>query len=140
LRVLVDTNVVLDVLLDREPHVAASAEILSRVEGGSVSGWLCATTITTLSYLLTKAAGSKKALSDIHQLLSLFEIAPVNRPVLEAALALGFDDFEDGVLHEAARQVDAHAIVTRNAGDFEQADLPVYTPEELVEILDLQAG
>jgi len=140
LRVLVDTNVVLDVLLDREPHVAASAEILSRVESGSVSGWLCATTITTLSYLLTKAAGSKKALADIHQLLSLFEIAPVNRPVLEAALALGFDDFEDGVLHEAARQIDAHAIVTRNVGDFERADLPVYTPEELVEILELQAG
>jgi hypothetical protein len=92
------------------------------------------------SYLLTKAAGSKKALADIRQLLSLFEIAPVNRPVLEAALTLGFDDFEDGVLHEAARQIDAHAIVTRNAGDFEQADLPVYTPEELVEILDLQAG
>jgi len=62
------------------------------------------------------------------------------RHLLEAALALGFDDFEDGVLHEAARQIDAHAIVTRNVGDFEQADLPVYTPEELVEILDLQAG
>jgi predicted nucleic acid-binding protein len=117
LRVLVDTNVVLDVLLDREPHVAASAEILSRVESGSISGWLCATTITTLSYLLTKAAGSEKALGDVRQILSLFEIAPVNRPVLEGALALGFHDFEDAVLHEAARQIDANAIVTRNPDD-----------------------
>jgi predicted nucleic acid-binding protein len=140
LRVLVDTNVVLDVLLDREPHVAASAEILSRVESGSFSGWLCATTITTLSYLLTKAVGSEKALADVRQILSLFEIAPVNRPVLEGAVALGFKDFEDAVLHEAARQIDANAIVTRNLDDFEHAALPVYTPEELAEILNLQEG
>lgn len=138
MKVLFDTNVILDVLLDREPHAAASAEILSRVEAGEVSGWLCATTVTTLFYLITKAADSQRALTDIRKLLSLFEIAPVNRPVLEAALTLGFSDFEDAVLHEAARQIDATAIVTRNGDDFKKAAMPVYRPEELSGILDLQ--
>jgi len=138
LRVLVDTNVVLDVLLDREPHVRDSADIMSRVETGEVSGWLCATTVTTLFYLVAKAADVTTALAEVQNLLSLFEIAPVNRPILEGALALGFSDFEDAVLHEAARQIEAQAIVTRNTKDFERAEIPVYTPEELKAILDLQ--
>ena len=140
MRVLVDTNVVLDVLLDREPYVRDSADIMSRVETGEVSGWLCATTVTTLFYLVAKAADEATALAEVQNLLSLFEIAPVNRPILEGAIALGFSDFEDAVLHEAARQVEAQAIVTRNTKVFDRAEVPVYTPEELKAILDLQAG
>jgi predicted nucleic acid-binding protein len=136
--VLLDTNVVLDVLLDREPHVAASAELLSRAETGEVSAWLCATTVTTISYLLSKQLGAARALEAVRTLFSFCEIAPVNRPVLEGALALGFSDFEDAVIHESARQVEAKAVVTRDTGDFKAADLPVYTPEEILEILDLQ--
>lgn len=138
MRVLFDTNVILDVLLDREPHVEASARILYRVESGEVSGWLCATTVTTLFYFVAKAAGPEGALIEIQKLFSLFEIAPVNRPILEGALTAGFSDYEDAVLHEAARQVDAKAIVTRNSRHFKSSALPVYTPDELSEILALQ--
>jgi hypothetical protein len=53
---------------------------------------------------------------------------------------IGFSDFKDAVLHEAARQVEAQAIVTRNTKDFDRSEIPVYTPEELKAILDLQAG
>lgn len=70
-------------------------------------------------------------------LLSLFEIAAVNRTVLDAALDLDFPDYEDAVLHEAARQVSAQGIVTRNPRHFKKAVLPVYTPEELSIALDL---
>jgi predicted nucleic acid-binding protein len=138
LRVLVDTNVVLDVLLDREPFVEDSADILARVETGEVSGWLCATTVTTLFYLIAKAANVATARAEVQNLLSLFEIAPVNRPILDGAIALEFSDFEAAVLHEAARQVEAQAIVTRNVQDFDPSEIPVYTPEELKAILDLR--
>jgi predicted nucleic acid-binding protein len=138
LRVLFDTNVILDVLLDREPHVEASARILYRVENGELSGWLCATTVTTVFYFVAKAAGRDTALAEIRKLFSLFEIATVNRPVLEGALVADFSDYEDAVLHQAARQVDAKAIVTRNSRHFKNAALPVYTPDELSEILALQ--
>jgi predicted nucleic acid-binding protein len=139
LRVLFDTNVVLDVLLDREPHVEASARILYRVENGEISGWLCATTVTTLFYFVAKTAGRDAALTDLKKLFSLFEIATVNRPILEGALDAGFSDYEDAVLHQAALQVDAKAIVTRNSRHFKNAVLPVYTPNELSEILALQS-
>ncbi len=78
--------------------------------------------------------GAKKAREEIRKLLALCAIAPVNRPVLEAALELDFADFEDGVLYEAARQVDAEAIVTRNPREFKKAKLPIVTPEEFTKI------
>jgi predicted nucleic acid-binding protein len=135
LRLLFDTNVVLDLLLDRTPFAEASEQILSRVETGKVSGYLCATTITTIYYLAAKTLGARGALTEIRKLLSLFEIAPVNRPILESALASDFSDFEDAVLHEAARQTGVEAIVTRNGSDFRHAEIPVHSPEEMIRIL-----
>lgn len=135
MKVLFDTNVILDVLLNRQPHVEASAEALSRAETGDLSGYLCATTITTLHYLTAKTLGAAQAMTHIRRLLALCEIAPVHRPVLETALDNGFTDFEDAVLHEAARQVASDAIVTRNLRHFRKALLPIYTPEELLQAL-----
>lgn len=139
MRLLFDTNVVLDVMLNREPHAAASAEVLSRAEAGDLTGCICATTVTTIHYLATRALGAERSLTEVRKLLSLFEIAPVSRAVLETALDLGFADYEDAVIHEAARQVSAQGIVTRNPRHFKKAALPVYTPEELSRALDLRS-
>jgi predicted nucleic acid-binding protein len=130
--------VVLDVLLDREPFAAPAVELLSRIELGEVEGSLCATTITTIHYLAAKTVGARRALLAIRNLMGMFEIAPVNRPVLAAALESSFADFEDAVAHEAARQVSADAIVTRNPRDFKKAALPIWSPDELCRMLDLR--
>jgi len=135
-KVMVDTNVVLDLLLDRTPHAMNAAQIFSLIERNVIAGCLGATTLTTVHYLATKVVGSQKARREIRKLLRLFEVAPVNRTVLEAALeAEGFRDFEDTVLHEAARQADADALVTRNESDFRKAVLTVYEPRELINIV-----
>lgn len=84
--------------------------------------------------------GAKQALLAVRKLLAMFEIAPVNRPVLAAALDSRLGDFEDAVLHEAARQVSAQAIVTRNTSDFNKAALPTWSPAELCRVLDLPAA
>ena len=136
MKVMVDTNVVLDLLLSRTPHAVNAAQIFSLIERNVIVGCLGATTLTTVYYLATKAVGGQKAWREIRKLLRLFEVAPVNRAVLEAALvAEGFRDFEDAVLHEAARQVDADALVTRNQSDFRTAVLAVYEPRELLSIV-----
>jgi predicted nucleic acid-binding protein len=135
LRVLFDTNVVLDVLLDREPFVTPAAHLFSRVEQGALDGLLCATTITTVHYLASRVVGKERAQEEIVKLLALFEIAPVTRTVLETALTRGFSDFEDAVMHEAARHADVQALVTRDAKDFQKASLTVYSPTELVRAL-----
>ena len=136
MRVLFDTNVVLDVLLDREPHSEAASTLFSRVETGALAGYLCATTVTTVHYLAAKAIGPERSVEEVQKLLNLFETAPVNRSVLEAALEAGFSDFEDAVLYESARHVDAEAIVTRNVQDFKQARIAIYSSDELVHVLN----
>lgn len=132
MNVLFDTNIVLDLLLDRTPFVHDSAQTLALVERGIISGSLCATTVTTLFYLCGRALDVQQARAQIGTLLTLFDIAPVNRVVLNGALATGFADYEDAVLHEAAHHAGCQAIVTRNVRGFAAARLPVYSPAEFL--------
>lgn len=136
MKVLFDTNVILDVLLDREPFAEDAALLLAKVEQSEITGYICATTVTTIHYLATKALGSKGAAKHIQALLSLFAIAPVNRVVLEEAVAAKFADFEDAVLWAAASHAGAKYIVTRNIGDFKNSTLPVFEPREFLNALE----
>ena len=139
MKILLDTNIVLDVLMDRMPFADSAAELFSKVEDGTIIGYLCGTTITTVYYLASKAVGAARAQDEIRKLLNLFEVAPVNRHVLEAALVADFSDFEDAVIHEAACHAGADAIVTRNQKDFKKSRIPVYSSEEMAKILSSQS-
>jgi predicted nucleic acid-binding protein len=132
MRVLLDTNVVLDVLLEREPHAHAAAQLMSLVDDGQIEGYLCATTVTTVHYLAAKALGPRRAAALVATLLDVFQIAPVDREVVAGAVDLGFADFEDAVIHEAAVLAGASAIVTRNLRDFKGARIPVFDPSEML--------
>jgi predicted nucleic acid-binding protein len=132
MKVAIDTNVILDVLLDRVPHSIGSKAIMWAAERGEISGLLSATTITRIDYFLNKQFGKNESVRAIKDLLSVFEIAPVSRSVLQSALESTMRDFEDAVLTSAAVQSGASLIVTRNAKDFVGAPLPVLTPDEWV--------
>jgi predicted nucleic acid-binding protein len=133
--VLFDTNVVLDVLLARTPHVGAATALFDRVATKEVDGLLGATTVTTIHYLATKTVGAASAQRHIRTLLGLFEVASVTRSVLADALDLGYPGYEDAVLHEAARHAGAQAIVTRDPKGFPKARLKVYAPDELLRFI-----
>ncbi len=135
MKILFDTNIVLDVLLDREPFSDLATKLFSGVEKKELKGFLGATTITTIYYLASKAAGKKRADQEITKLLSIFQVAPVNKSVLDEAVKSKFSDFEDSVLHEAAKQIGVQGIVTRNLKDFKKAPLSIYSPEELYKML-----
>lgn len=132
MRVLVDTNVVLDVLLERRPFSEAAAQVFALVEESRIEGFLCATTLTTVDDLLGQALAPAKAREALQRLLNLFEIAPVNRPVLEQALRSGIADFKDAVLEQAGRLVAVDAITTRNVRDFGKSTVTVFDPLELI--------
>jgi hypothetical protein len=83
-------------------------------------------------YLAAKVVGTRRARAEVRRLLTLFEVAAVNRPVLEAALTGDFADFEDAVIFEAARHVDAQAIITRNTRDFKKSVIPIHSPLEML--------
>lgn len=140
MKVLFDTNVVLDVLLDREPHTDVGVKLFSLVDNGRLEGSICATTVTTIYYIAAKSFGRKRAQNQVREILGLFCVADVDRDVLDRALDLDFADFEDAVVHEAARASGASAIVTRDGGDFTNASLPVFDPHELLAAIAAAAG
>ena len=135
MRVLFDTNIVLDVLLDRQPFSIPATSLFIKVERGVIDGFMCATTVTTIHYLSTKVIGKEAAANQVRSLLSLFDIAPVNRPILESAVDSGFDDFEDAVVYESARHSGVQAIVTRDMAGSKRSDLPILSPNELLNML-----
>jgi predicted nucleic acid-binding protein len=132
LNILFDTNVVLDVLMNRAPHAQAAAQLLVLVEHKKLNGLLGATSVTTIHYLLRKSLGLTLTKKHLRTLLSLFNVAPVDWDILSDALSLNFPDFEDAVLHEAARHAGAAGLVTRDVRGFKRSKLRVYSPIELL--------
>ena len=129
-RLLFDVNVVLDVLLDRKPFADTSSEVWATVERGEAEGFLSAHAITTLHYLNAKAVGARMARETTDALLSVFAVAGVDDAVLNAALALNWNDFEDAVTTAAAKRAKCEALVTRNPSDFKGSAVRVLTPSE----------
>jgi predicted nucleic acid-binding protein len=128
---------ILDVMLDRTPFSEPACQLLTFVERGEISGFICATTVTTIHYLSTKVLGKEKSQNKIKELMTLFEIASVNRTVIEKTLKTNFSDFKDSVIYQAARHSGAEGIVTRDPRGFKQSKLPVYHSIELIKILQL---
>ena len=137
MKVLFDTNVILDVLLERQPYLVSATKLMAAAETSQVSGYLGATTITTIFYLYAKASSSRDAKKTLDKLLQIFNIASVNRSDLHAALTSDFKDYEDAVLHEAGLRAGVDCIVTRNPKDFSKAKVKIYEPNDLAIILGL---
>ena len=137
MKLLFDTNVVLDVMMARQPFVADSVKVVAAANRKVIDGMLCATTFTTIHYLATKQLGRTIAFKQIEALLQVFRVAPVGEMVLLAALRTGMQDYEDGVLLEAARSAGADGVVTRNPKDFPKNILPIYIPADIISLLGL---
>ncbi len=97
MRVLLDLNVILDVLLDREPHAEAAAALWAAIEAGEAEGRLSAHAVTTLHDLATRARGRAFGEQCVRDVTTIFNVSPVDGAVVSRALALGFADFEDAV-------------------------------------------
>ncbi len=130
-----DTNVILDVLLERPPFAEPAAHLLAQAERGQIQGFACAMSVTTIFYLTRKSLGRADAHRQVAELLSILDVAPVNRAVLERAVRSDIDDFEDAVIAESARQVNAQVILTRNERDFARSPIPAHSPSSLPALL-----
>jgi hypothetical protein len=128
--------VVLDVLLNRQPYAVPASRLMVHVEQRRFGGLLGATTVTTIHYLAAKALGHTRARKHIQTLLSLFDVAPVDRAALSEALSLNFRDYEDAVLHESGRRAGATGIVTRDPAGFAAGSLRIYSPDELMRMAE----
>lgn len=134
-RILFDTNVVLDVLLDRKPHVDASAAAWAAIETGVSEGMLAAHAVTTIHYLIRKEMGNTKAARTISAILRVFGVAAVDGSVIREALQLPISDFEDAVTAAAARLAGCGFIVTRDPKGFRGSPVSALTPEAVTPLL-----
>lgn len=135
MRVLVDTNIVLDLLLDRAPFSKAATLIFTQIEQSRVEASLCATTLTTIEYILGQSMSAGKARSTLHRLFEIFDITTVNRSVIHEALQSKMSNFEDAVLAHSANLAGMDAIVTRNTKDFKHSPVKAFDPEEFLAVL-----
>ena len=133
--ILVDLNIILDVLLDRDPFEKEAALLWSLVESEKLSAYISATSVTNLFYILHRMIGVKKAKSIIVDVLDVFQVAGVNQAVIVDAIHLPYSDFEDAVQESCARFSKLEAIITRNKKDFKRSNIPVYTASEFLAIL-----
>jgi predicted nucleic acid-binding protein len=132
---LFDTNVILDVMLDRKPHAAASSSAWAIVEAGKMEGLLSAHAVTTIYYLVRKETGAAKAGRIVSSILRVFGVAPVDGEVIHEALQLPFSDFEEAVTAAAARRADCGYIVTRDPKGFRGSSVRAFTPEAILPLL-----
>lgn len=134
-RALLDINVILDVLQRRQPFYDDSAAVLAAAETGRLIGLVAAHSVTTLFYLLASYDSPEAARVHMLELLSVLEVAAVDRHVLEQALALPYRDLEDAVQMAAARLAGADYLVIRDRDGYAAGPLPALSPAELLALL-----
>ena len=118
MRVLLDTNIIVDVALERQPFYTSSVQVLTFAYRGTVDAWISASTVSDIYYLVRKAKGHEATLEFLRITTSFCRIATVDQTVISNALTSSFRDFEDAVQYETAIANQLAAIVTRNPQDF----------------------
>lgn len=128
MRLAFDTNVVLDVLLDRAPFAEAAGQLWAAAETGTIEGVLPAHAFTTLWYLVAEARTAASARGVVALVARVFGVATVDKAVVRRALELDFRDFEDAVCAAAAEAAGCDLIVTRNRKDFGSSPVTAVDP------------
>ena len=129
---LVDTNVIIDMLLDREDADAACA-VFDGAERGDYNLHICALSFTTMFYSLRKILSRENRINALTQLNEAMEVAAVDSKVIDMALKSGWKDFEDAVQNfSAVADPQISAIITRNIKDFKDSSLEVIDSVEFL--------
>jgi len=136
MRVLIDTNIILDVLLNRREFLEDSSAVVKLLLERKYRGFVAATTLTNVYYIVHRATKrTDEAMTAVNKTLQWCEVAPVNRRVLDVARSSGMKDFEDAVQVAAAQDFGIDIVVTRDKAGFGDSGLQVYSPEEFLETL-----
>ncbi len=133
--VLVDTNVILDLVLNRAPHAREAALLLDAIARERLDGYIAGHAVTTVYYIVEKEQDRTTAITAVGDLLQILTLVELGAPEFQRALAMGLRDFEDAVQAAACLKVGAEFLVTRNARDFRGAPVTARTAGEVLAIL-----
>ena len=136
-KILIDTNVILDIALDRNPFVEKSAEFMRLVAKKKIKAFITATTVTDIYYITHKKTGHNKTIGFLKNLFMFISIAGVDTVSIINALNSDMIGFEDAIQTETAKQNEIRVIITRNKNDFINSGLKVFSPDEYINQLML---
>ena len=126
-----DTNVVLDWLLDRKPWSDQAQPLWDARDAGPVVAYLPASVLTDIFYIIRRQAGIPAAFTAVDRLCNSFGLFAVDAPLLQQARALPGNDFEDNVQIACAMNAQLDLIIARNPADFRLSSVPIIEPLEI---------
>ena len=133
MKVVVDTNIILDQLLDREDADSAE-QIMGMSEKGEIEGTFNASSATDIYFLLKKPLGHNRAKKLLNTLLSVLDVIDIRRTDLQRAMELDFSDYEDALVATCAKKVKADDIVMRNGKHFKGSAVPAVSPADFLKL------
>ena len=135
MKLLIDTNVVLDVLLQREPFCRTATAVLNLTQRDDVREYVSASAITDIYYIANKQMNDRESVRDLlKRLLMVVSVAAVSEREIQNALNLAWGDFEDSVQYSVALMNEIDGIVTRNSNDYQEANMRIWLPEQVLEL------
>lgn len=133
MRILVDTNILLDYVTEREPYGVSARRIIIACKEGRADGCIAAHSISNMFFILRKAFSVKERRELLQNLCTLFEVEGIDKAKIQSALLNeDFSDFEDCLQMECAISFHADYIVTRNPKDFEKSRIACISPEDFL--------
>ena len=137
MKVMCDTNIILDVLLDREPFAESSDKVLRLCERGMIEGYTTSSCITDIFYFVRKHLhDTERSYDVVDKLLQILRCADVDDRHIREALKMRRSDFEDTLVAVCAKSISCDCVVTRDRKGFADFELPVLTPAELLREVD----
>ena len=136
MRLMIDTNIILDVLLEREPYYTHSKAVLDLCENKNIQGFISASTATDIFYLIRKGLGNTdEAYKALGHILDIVKVLTVTNTDVNNAFLQKARDFEDCLLATCAKSNKCAGIVTRNKKDFLNFNISLFSPEEILEMI-----
>jgi len=132
MRLFLDTNVMLDLLGERDPFYISVAKIATLADKRSLQIIVSALSYATISYFLTKYDGLEKTKVKLRKFKVISEICELDELIIEKGLNSEFSDFEDSLQYYSALRTECDIIITRNGKDFKKSEIPVMSPDEFL--------
>ncbi|MEW6540360.1 MAG: PIN domain-containing protein [Bacillota bacterium] len=140
MKILIDTNVIIDYLADRAPFADHSEQVLALCESGEVDGLVTANAVTDIYYVMRKVAGREKTLEAIQTLCSILDIADVGKADILNAMELDMPDYEDALAAQCAKRNKADCIVTRDVTGYANSPVPAKEPAAFLKQFGASTG
>lgn len=131
MKILIDTNVILDVLCNRQDFVEDSLKVFKYCEANQITGYISALSIPNIVYIMRKELNSEKIKEILTTLTSIFTVVDLRESDLLKATDMDFSDYEDALQSVCAARAKVNFIVTRNIKDFQNSAIPAIKPSEL---------